>query len=115
MVSAKDGTAKNMGIQAVIAAAHYPLVVCFSETKAGWEQLRRLPGFLRWLQENDYNHLYAHWSSDECPNKHGHAGLLVISKIKPSEMTHGVEVPHLDIDARLVILKFKDFVFVGDT
>ena len=103
----------NKQVQVSVEKAHYPTMMVFTETKCGWEQLQKLPGFEDWLNSNGYNYVFSHWSSDVKKNRHGHAGLLFISKIEPVSMKSGVNNAKLDKEARIIIAEFEHFHFVG--
>ena len=88
-------------------------MMMFTETKCGWNQLQKLPGLETWLSLHGYNYVFSHWSSDIKKNRHGHAGLLFISKIEPLSMRPGVDDANLDKEARVIIAEFEHFHFVG--
>ncbi|RJO61420.1 exodeoxyribonuclease III [candidate division WS5 bacterium] len=47
------------------------------------------------------------------PEKKGYAGLIVYSKQKPLKVTKGIEIELFDIEARVVVLEFKDFFLIN--
>ena len=65
----------------------------------------KLPGFLSWARLHGYIYMFIHWSSSPV-NKHGHAGIMIMSKVTPLDQWHVVDEPSLDIEARVIGLEY---------
>ena len=95
------------GIRAVIKKGfldfirkYQPDILALQETKATPEQVEiKLP---------DY-HLY--WNFP--PNRPGYSGTAVFSKIKPLQVTYGMETAKHDKEGRIITCEFKDFYLVN--
>lgn len=70
-----------------------PDIICFQETRTG-QRPEVLPGF------------YHYWLSGK---QSGYAGMLTLTKERPLSVRHGLGVPKLDAEGRLLILEFEKF------
>ena len=94
------------GIRAVIKkgfndfiAEHKPDIMCIQETKAHPSQVE--------LSLDDYPHKY--WNSAE---KKGYSGTAIFSKIKPQEISYGINISKHDQEGRVITLTFKNYYLV---
>jgi exodeoxyribonuclease-3 len=80
-----------------------PDIICLQETKARPDQLT--PDV---LAPKDY------YSYFEYPKeKKGYSGVAVYTKIKPEKVEYGLNIEHLDMEGRQIILYFTDFVLIN--
>ena len=77
-----------------------PDILCLQETKAHPDQVDKI------LEE--YPHHF--WNSAE---KKGYSGTAVFSKIKPINVTYGLEKDHHNKEGRVITAEFKDFYLVN--
>lgn len=80
-----------------------PDIICLQETKARPDQLT--PDLL--APEGYYTYF-------EYPKeKKGYSGVAIYTKIKPEKVEYGLNIEHLDMEGRQIILYFEDFVLIN--
>lgn len=96
------------GIRAVMGkgfpdfvSAEQPDILCLQETKARPEQVE-LP-----LELGGYRR---YWNSAEKP---GYSGVAIFTRVKPLEVTLGMDLPEHDREGRVLTLEFEDFILVN--
>ena len=77
-----------------------PDILCLQETKAWPEQVE--------LDLPQYLHQF--WNSAE---KKGYSGTAVFSKIKPVDVTYGLDIPVHDNEGRVITVEFADYYLVN--
>ncbi|MEW5897324.1 MAG: exodeoxyribonuclease III [Nanoarchaeota archaeon] len=77
-----------------------PDIFCIQETKAHPEQVDKTL--------SQYEHRF--WNSAE---KKGYSGTAVFSKIKPLDVTYGMDVKEHDKEGRIITAEFKEFYLVN--
>jgi exodeoxyribonuclease-3 len=80
-----------------------PDIFCLQEIKATADQLP---------EEIRTPHGY-HAYFDSPKEKKGYSGVAIYSKVKPEKVEHALGFKHLDVEGRLVIAYFKDFVLLN--
>jgi len=96
------------GIRAILKKDHFeeelekekPDVLCFQETKAHPDQMNRF--FLQYP-----NH---YWNAAE---KKGYSGTTTFSKIKPLQVSYGIEKKEHDTEGRVITIEFEKFYLVN--
>lgn len=95
------------GIRAVLKkgfldfiSSESPDILCIQETKARPDQVE--------LELSQYPHMY--WNSAE---KKGYSGTAVFSKIKPSDVSYGINILKHDLEGRVITLTFENFHLVN--
>ena len=94
------------GIRAVLKKGFYdfldqynPDIICIQETKAHREQVDIvLP-----------NYKYQYWNS---AIKKGYSGTAIFSKIKPLNVTNGIQIEEHDTEGRVITLEFEKYFLV---
>ncbi len=82
--------------------AQEPDVLCIQETKAHEHQI---PGELREVEG------YSSWFTT--PERKGYSGVGLYSRIAPRSVSFGLGVERFDVEGRVVVADFDDFVFLG--
>ena len=96
-------------IEESLARSDYPDVVGFVETKATWNQIQKLPGFLDMLKARGYLAAYCHWSKSTLKGSHGYAGVMILSKVRAKTVRFGCRSAKFADEARVVTVSFKSF------
>lgn len=77
-----------------------PDIFCIQETKAHPDQVDNI--------FSGFEHHY--WNAAE---KAGYAGTAIFSKIKPLNVTYGIDIKEHDTEGRVITLEFRDYFFVN--
>lgn len=78
-------------------------ILCLQETKMQQEQIS--------MDINEiFKDRYVYWNSAE---KKGYSGTVVISKLKPLNVTYGIGKEEHDKEGRVITLEFKEFYLVN--
>ena len=80
-----------------------PDIICLQETKMQQDQIS--------IDINEmFKDRYVYWNSAE---KKGYSGTVVISKIKPINITYGIGKEEHDKEGRIITLEFNKFYLVN--
>ena len=96
-------------LERAIADSGYPDFVGLVETKATWAQIQKMPGFIDFLEAQGYTNAVCNWSRNEAKGKHGYAGVMVMTKIRPKSVVFGCKSKKHDEEARTIMAEFKTF------
>lgn len=80
-----------------------PDIFCLQETKA---ELDQVPAEIR-----NFNGYHVYFESSK--TRKGYSGVAIYTKLLPEKVEYSVGVPELDVEGRLIILYFKDFVLLN--
>ena len=76
-------------------------IVCLQETKISSEIIKDF--FFK-------NYKYCYWN---CADKKGYSGTAILSKIKPINVTYGINIDKHDKEGRVITLEFSDYYLVN--
>ena len=99
-------------IENVIELAGFPTHLCLTETRTDWKRLRSKVAFLDFLTRHGYRYLFMHWTSSNVKQKAGYAGVMLISKIRPTSVTVGVNNKDLDLHARVLSAVYSAYTML---
>ena len=75
------------------------------------EKLMKLKGFDKWRKEKGYRHVFAVWSV-ATKNKAGYAGVILLSKTRPSKVSFDIENDK-SFDGRVITAQYETTTLVG--